>query len=142
MRSKTGKLAIALMLVLPLVLGLANGVLANGATAGDEFALQVSPHVLNLDSYGGSVSLHTNIGYSTDLVVDLTVQGIQDFPILGTFADSRGELVVKCSVETVKEIAELGAATFVLTLELDGVVVYEAEDTITIISQSGVGRSR
>jgi len=103
----------------------------------------VSPHVLNLDSYGGSVSLHTNIGYSTVLVVDLTVQGVQEFPILGTFADNRGELVVKCSVETVKDL-DLGAATFVLTLEssVDGTIIHTAEDTITIISQSGVNRKQ
>jgi len=63
----------------------------------------VSPNVLNIESNGGSISIHTDIGYVSEDDATLEVNGI---PIenIYTFTDSRGNLVVKCSINTVKSI--------------------------------------
>jgi len=92
----------------------------------------VSPHVLNIESNGGSISIHTDIGYVSEDDATLEVNGI---PIenIYTFTDSRGNLVVKCSINTVKTIV-VGEeeATFVLTANYDG-GIYSGTDTITVI---------
>lgn len=135
MRSKSGKWAIALMVVLPLVVGLANGALAEE----NSIEVVVSPNVLNLESYGGSVSLHTDIGYDVDLDLDFTVEG-EPVVSFWTKSDNRGQLVVKCSVEAVEDMAGVSEATFVLTVITPDGTEYEGSDMIRVISQSGVNR--
>ena len=139
MRSKTGRWAIALMVVLPLVLGLANGALAEEEPL--PIDLQVSPNVLNLESYGGSLSMHTDVGYSWTLDVGFTVDGqlVDDF---WTKADARGELVVKASLEAVEGMVGVSEATFVLTVITANGDWYEGTDTIRVISVSGPGRDK
>ena len=92
----------------------------------------VSPHVLNIESNGGSISIHTNIGYVSEDDAALEVNGT---PIenIYTFTDSRGNLVVKCSINTVKSIV-IGEeeATFVLTANYNG-ETYSGTDTIAVI---------
>ena len=92
----------------------------------------VSPHVLNIESNGGSISIHTNIGYVSENDAALEVNGT---PIenIYTFTDSRGNLVVKCSINTVKSIV-VGEeeATFVLTANYNG-GIYSGTDTIAVI---------
>jgi len=92
----------------------------------------VSPNVLNIESNGGSISIHTNIGYVSAADATLEVNGtlIED---ISTFTDSRGNLVVKCSINTVKSIV-VGEeeATFVLTANYDG-GIYSGTDTIAVI---------
>ena len=92
----------------------------------------VSPHVLNIESNGGSISIHTDIGYVSEDDAALEVNGT---PIenIYTFTDSRGNLVVKCSINTVKSIV-IGEeeATFVLTANYGG-GIYSGTDTIAAI---------
>lgn len=92
----------------------------------------VSPHVLNIESNSGSISIHTDIGYVSEDDAALEVNGT---PIenIYTFTDSRGNLVVKCSINTVKSIV-VGEeeATFVLTANYDG-GIYSGTDTIVVI---------
>ena len=92
-------------------------VLTTGALAEDtiEVVVVVSPNVLNLNSNGGSVSLHTDIDYAVVVVggVELYVGGDLVKPIW-TFADLRGDLVVKCNIDIVKDMVDVGEATFVL----------------------------
>ena len=92
----------------------------------------VSPYVLNIESNGGSISIHTDIGYVSEDDVVLEVNGT---PIenIYTFTDSRGNLVVKCSINTVKSIV-VGEeeATFVLMANYNG-GIYSGTDTIAVI---------
>ena len=92
----------------------------------------VSPNVLNIESNGGSISIHTDIGYVSEDDAALEVNGALIENIY-TFTDSRGNLVVKCSIDTVKSIV-VGEdeATFVLTANYNG-GIYSGTDTIAVI---------
>ena len=107
--------------------------LAGTALASDNtIDIVVSPNVLNIESNGGSISVHTNIGYVSADEATLEVNGTVIENIY-TFTDSRGNLVVKCSINTVKSIV-VGQeeATFVLTANYNG-GVYTGTDTIAVI---------
>jgi archaellum component FlaG (FlaF/FlaG flagellin family) len=92
----------------------------------------VSPNVLNIESNGGSISIHTDIGYVSE---DDAALEVNETPIetITTFVDNRGNLVVKCSIDTVKNIVVgTDEATFVLTASYNGSVYY-GTDTIAVI---------
>jgi hypothetical protein len=121
------------LLVPLLALAILVGTAAMAYAQDNTFELQVSPNVLNLESNGGVVTLHADIGYSSQYDLDLEVNG-QDLPIAATFPDSRGDLVIKCRLAVVKDLVEVGEATFDLTI--DG--VYAGTDTIRVIDECGV----
>ena len=121
--------AVTLILVLALAVGLTSLVSAEDNT----FELVVSPSVLNLESNGGVVTLHADIGYSSQYDLELEVNS-QPLPIAHTFPDSRGDLVIKCSLTTVKSMVEVGEAIFELTID----DLYTGADTIRVIDQCAV----
>jgi len=135
---ETGKWATTLVVVLMLVAGLATVALAEEQEEG-LIDVVVSPNVLNLESYGGSVSLHTDIAYGLVEEASLTVNDAE-VDYFWTFADSRGQLVVKCSLTTIMGMVEVGEATFVLTVQGKDGITYSGTDLIEVISQSGVNR--
>ena len=135
MNRASGKWAIALMVVLSVLVGPAGGAFAQD----NSIEVVVSPNVLNLESFGGSVSLHTDIPYRLVESVALTVNEVEVIPS-ATFADNRGQLVVKCSMATMKEMLEPGESTFDLTVTGTDGMTYSGTDTIKVISQSGVSR--
>jgi hypothetical protein len=140
MNRASGKWVIGLLLVLAMLVVPASGVLAED----NSIDVVVSPNVLNLESFGGSVSLHTDFAYSRVGSVALTVNGAEVLPIF-TFADDRGQLVVKCSMATVEAIVEMvepGEATFDLTVTGTDGLTYSGTDTIKVISQAGVNRKK
>ena len=140
MNRASGKWVIGLLLVLAMLVVPASGVLAED----NSIDVVVSPNVLNLESFGGSVSLHTDIAYRLVEDAALTVNGIEVLPI-STFADDRGQLVVKCSMATVEAIVEMvepGEATFDLTVTGTDGLTYSGTDTIKVISQAGVNRKK
>jgi len=93
----------------------------------------VAPSTLNLASNGGCVTVHAEIGYGATQSVELSVNG-QTADVLFTFADSRGELVVRCDIETIKQMVSVGEATFALTVHTaDG--TYTGSDTIKVIDR-------
>jgi len=110
------------------IIPLSGSVLAND----NVIDIVVSPNVLNLESNGGSISVHTDISYVAEAEVNLEVNGttIDD---INTFPDNCGNLVVKCSIDTVKAIvANETEATFILTVSYDG-ETYTGTDTIMVI---------
>lgn len=135
MRTRSTGSAVVLTVVL-LVVGLASGVLAEE----DSIAVVVSPNVLNLLSYGGSVSLHTDISYNSVQAVSLTVDDVS-VAWSEIFADNRGQLVVKCDIGDIKALVEPEQAKFDLTVVTTDGTERTGWDTITVISQSGVSRS-
>ena len=108
--------------------------LLSGAALADDNTIDmvVSPNVLNIESNGGSVSIHTNIGYVSAADATLEVNGTL-IDTIYTFTDSRGNLVVKCSSNTIKNIV-VGEdeAVFVLTCSYNG-GIYSGTDTIAVI---------
>ena len=105
---------------------LSSAVLANDNT----IDIVVSPHVLNIESNGGSISIHTDIGFG--LVEDTTVKvNGQEIEVISTFADDCGNLVVKCSTDEVKGIVIYDeSADFVLTCNSGS---YIGENSIRVI---------
>lgn len=118
-----------LSLVALLAVILTSGVFAQDNT----IEVVVSPNVLNLNSNGGSVSLHTDIGYTLVLGAELYVED-QLAEQISTFADSRGDLVVKCNLDTVKSMVAVGEATFVLEVDTQN-GPYSGTDTIAVIAR-------
>jgi len=114
--------------------------LSNVALADDNtINMVVSPNVLNIESNGGSISVHTDIAYSGVEGASLEVNGTTIVNI-ETFADNCGNLVVKCSIGTVKSIVVgpdgivVGKeeAEFILKANYNG-SMYSGSDTITVI---------
>ena len=103
----------------------------------DIVEVTVSPNMLALNSAGGSVSLHADISYSLVEGTSLTVDG-ENLPVLYTFADDRGDLVVKCSIDTLKGMVDADdeELLFILTIVTADVEI-NASDTIGIASPNG-----
>ena len=115
---------VALVLVVALAVGLTTLASAEDNTVD----MVVSPNVLNLESNGGCVTLHVDIGYSDEYVLELEVND-QPLVIQSSFWDSRGDLVIRCDLATVKDMVEVGEATFNLTIDS----LYTGTDTISVI---------
>lgn len=92
----------------------------------------VSPNVLSLESNGGSISIHTDIGYVAPADVTLEVNG-EPVDKVWTFTDSCGNLVVKCSITEVKGMVTSGEdAIFDLICNYNG-GTYTGSDTVRVI---------
>lgn len=118
------------VVTLILVVSLAVGLTTLASAQVNTIELVVSPNVLNLDSNGGVVTLHADIGYNSQYVLKLEVNN-QSLPIALTFPDSRGDLVIKCLLTDVKEAVVVGEATFELTIN----DIYTGIDTIRVIDK-------
>ena len=103
------------VVTLILVLALGTGFTTLASAQDSTVDMVVAPNVLSLDSKGGVVTLHVEIGFSAGYELELLLNN-QPLPILFTFPDSRGELVIRCSLSTVKSMVEAGEATFDLTI--------------------------
>jgi hypothetical protein len=127
---RLSKLCVGTLLLVTLV----GVILTSGVFAEDNtIEVVVSPNVLNLKSNGGSVSLHTDIRYALVSDAELYVEG-QLVERIWTFADDRGDLVVKCNRDTVKDMVAVGEASFILNATTqDG--LYSGTDTITVIAR-------
>ena len=121
-------LGITMVLVALLVISITGTVFAEDGT----IDMEVSPHVLNIESNGGSISIHTDIGYVPAENATLEVNGTEVKDII-TFLDDRGNLVVKCDIDEVKGIVIPDEpAVFVLTCDYDG-GVYTGSDSVPVI---------
>jgi hypothetical protein len=125
------KILLTLLVVVVLCIGVTSPVLAND----NSIEVIVSPSVLNLDSNGGSLSIHTDIDYSSvNSVNDVFLEVDEvEIPGISIFPDDRGDLVVKGDIETVKNMVSVGEATFDLSVStVDG--EHNGSDTIRVIS--------
>lgn len=121
-------LPIALALVAILLVSVTGAALAQDGT----IDMEVSPNVLNIESNGGSISIHTNIGYvpADDTTVEVNGTEVE---VIATFLDNRGNLVVKCDIDEVKTIVVPDEpAVFVLTCSYNG-GVYTGTDSVPVI---------
>jgi hypothetical protein len=118
-----------------LVVTLAAVIPVNGVFALDStIEVVVSPKVLNLRSNGGSLSLHTDIGYYSVAGAELYVDD-QRVERIWMFPDDRGDLVVKSDLGTVKGMVEVGEAIFRLEVATKDGSHYSGIDTIAVIDR-------
>lgn len=103
-------------------------------TQNDIMDIQVSPNVLNLKSNGGAFTIHADIKYDSDLDVEVYLNNnYNSVSILSTFADSTGDLVVRCDILDVKETVSEGSVTIKLTVRTEDGAIYSGTDAIDII---------
>jgi hypothetical protein len=80
--------------------------LASGAVAQEqcftEIAIQVSPNVLNIQSEGDVVTVHTDIAYGAVVAASVT---LNEVPINWSKSDNQGNFVAKFLMEEVKALA-------------------------------------
>jgi hypothetical protein len=100
------------------------------ASTDEMLAIVVSPNTLNLESNGGVLTIHAEIGYSAEWDVKVEVNG-EELPDPTTFPDSRGELVVRCSMATLRGMLQ-GSEEAIFILTLDDAL--SGTDTIRVIS--------
>ena len=129
-------LTMTLVLVTMLFVSVTGTVLANERIEGPDFDIEVSPNILNIESYGNSGNIHSNIPASGVTDATLTVNGTEiDF---GTGMDSLGHLVVNFNIDIVKGILETPEgvaeeATFVLTCYVGGENI-TVDDSVPVIT--------
>ena len=99
----------------------------------DTVEIQATPSTLNLSSNGGSFSIHAVIGYSSVTQVEFFVDG-QEVTDFTTFADDRGELVVKCDLDLIKRMVSEGTATIDLVMHTAS-DTHTGTDTIRVINR-------
>jgi len=98
----------------------------------------VAPNVLNLDAEakGNFVTMHTDIAYAdVDENCDsITLKVGEDGINIGyCYPDDRGNLVVKVDRTDVMDVASPPNATFTLTGETDGGILFMGTDVIRVI---------
>ena len=126
--NKLLKLSIKAILVTTLLV-----IPVSGAVLADEgdIDMVVSPNVINLESNGGSISVHTDIaGIPEEVTLYINGEGVDG---IWTFTDNCGNLVVKCSIVTAKGMVVAGEdAVFALTCSRNG-ELYNGSDTVPVI---------
>lgn len=85
--------------------------------------IQVAPNVLNLQSNGTVVTIHTDISYSS---VDASTVMLNGVEIQSWKADDRGNFVAKFNMDEIKDLEGLQVNEY-NTLTLEG-VTYGGED--------------
>ena len=111
--------------------GLLTGQAFSGRSERGEDDIYIAPHTLVLSSVVPCVTVHTNLPISAvddDATVELGNEDGDLIEATSTFADSRGNLVAKFTIEAVKEIVEPGSVT--LDLLVGGKLI--GSDTITV----------
>ena len=128
-------LTTSLVIVTVMLVAVTGTVLANARIEGPDFGIEVSPNILNINSYGNSGNIHSNIPVNDIDITDVTLQ-VNDEPVACTAGvDDCGHLVLKFEMDIVKgilappgeEVAE--NATFVV--EVGSIKV---EDVVPVIS--------
>lgn len=114
---------------------------AGFAFAQVEIDMEVAPNVLNIQSEGTVVNVHTNIAYSA---VDGASVMLNDVPIAWWKSDSRGQFVAKFNMEEVTALVDAHVIDLGnITLTLTGSSVFgdfNGSQTIQVICVEAKGR--
>jgi hypothetical protein len=105
-------LVLGLTVVLALIVGVSS-VSASNAVDNSENDIVVAPNVLNLQSSGVVVTVHTNIPYYAVYVSSVYLNGVE---IQSWKADSQGFFVAKFDMDEIKDLAGLEVGINTLTL--------------------------
>lgn len=95
--------------------------------------IQVSPNILNIQSNGVVVTIHTDIAYSAVNASTVTMNGVE---IQSWKADNGGFFVAKFNMDDIKDLEELEVGNY-NTFTLEGITISEgtfsgAEDVMVI----------
>ena len=95
--------------------------------------IQLSPNVLNIQSYGDIVTVHTDLPYSIVAGASVSLNGI---PISWWKSDDRGYFVAKFAMDVVKTEASLivGNNFVVFSGETTGGVQFTGEQILKVVS--------
>ena len=133
-------LAWTVVLCLAVALGASEALSRGGAQGpapgGEELAITISPATFNLATHDAAVTVHTNIALGEVIAESVTLEGIG---ASATFADCRGNLVVKVDAEAVAAIVQPPSATLTLSLETVDGLLLEADDTIRVVDGGSAG---
>lgn len=95
--------------------------------------IQFSPNILNIQSSGSVVTIHTDIAFSSVLASGVSMNGVD---IQSWKADSRGFFVAKFNMDSIKDLEELeidAYNTFILEgTKTDGTNFSGTEDVLVI----------
>jgi len=117
------------LLGLVLIVGLLSGLSFSVVVFGQDM-VNISPQTLNLVQFGGGeVTVHISISYDDEALVEMRSDD-STIEALYTFADDRGDLVAKFSLEDVASIVEKGEITLTLLVDYEEI----GSDTIQVIS--------
>ena len=113
---------------------LATGLLLNPASSYSfETTIRVAPNVLNIESAGTVVTVHTDISYP---VVDAYTVSLNGVEISSWKSDNRGNFVAKFPMEEVKALEDLDIGEYnTLTVEgytYDGAYFVGVKDIVVI----------
>jgi len=92
----------------------------------------VSPSTVSLDSKGVWVTVHAEIDYRLVTGASVTLNGIE---VISTFADDRGGLVAKFSLDAVKAILAPGSAVLTLSGETKDGETFSGSDTVRVVAK-------
>jgi len=98
-----------------------------------EIEIDVAPNVLNIQSEGTVVTVHTNISYSH--VEDHSTVTLNDIEISWWKEDNRGNFVAKFSMDEVKALDDLTKGDYLLTLlghTIDGALFVGKQEILVI----------
>ena len=120
-----------------MVLGLSAGVAllgqpAEAAPAATGIDIVVSPSTIVLGPQGVWVTVHADLRYSSQYDVALAVNGGQEIPATLTKPDTRGDLVAKFRIGTVKDQVEPPSATLTLSVVTPDGTRYVGSDTVQV----------
>ncbi|MFW6163126.1 MAG: hypothetical protein ACODAJ_10195 [Planctomycetota bacterium] len=124
------------------MLGVTDAAVA-GPVSGDpappgEIAIQVSPGTIALEAQTVWLTIHADIPYAAvnPETVVVEVEGkVVDWT--GMFADSQGDLVVKCPIDPAKDVVEdMASATVVLSGLTWASEAFVGADTVKVVSGS------
>lgn len=119
---------------LALVAGLAGQARSRGGHAvadagGGEVTIQVSPATIALRSSGHDLTVHADLPFGVVDSGSLTLDGLA---ATGSFADDRGDLVVKFDLDAVKQrVAPPSARLTLYGSEIDG-TPFQGSDTVRV----------
>lgn len=106
----------------------------------DEIEIQVSPNILNLQSNGVVVTIHTDVPYSQVSASSVSLNGLE---IDSWKADNQGFFVAKFDMDEVKELEDLEIGDY-NTLTLDGVkitgVTFTGSEEVLVINNVPKGK--
>lgn len=101
----------------------------------EEIEIQVSPNILNLESNGVVVTIHTDIEY---WIVDVSTVTLNDIDIQSWKADDRGFFVAKFEMDAVKNVVTVGLNRLTLKLALKGTIdLLSGSQEILVIEKFG-----
>ncbi len=105
-----------------------------------DIAIEVAPNVLNIQSSGKVVTVHTDISYGSVNVYTVTLNGL---PISSWKADDRGNFVAKFQMDEVKTLDGLALDDYNI-LTLYGVTwsedAFYGKDEILVLNNVPSGR--